>query len=71
MFSCFRFLSAPVFAYRLFFVKLSAGCQPLSYDIMKKRKAIIDDGMNSELVAEARFDGIFEIPIVPEFPYDI
>lgn len=31
---------------------------------MKKRKAIIDDGCNPELVAGARFDGIFEIPII-------
>jgi hypothetical protein len=30
----------------------------------KKRKAIIDDGCNPELVAGARFDGIFEIPII-------
>ena len=29
-----------------------------------KRKAIIDDGMNPELVRGARFDGIFEIPII-------
>ncbi len=31
---------------------------------MSKRKAIIDDGMNPELVCGARFDGIFEIPII-------
>ena len=31
---------------------------------MKNRKAIIDDGCNPELVAGARFDGIFEIPII-------
>ena len=31
---------------------------------MKKRKAIIDNGCNPELVAGARFDGIFEIPII-------
>ena len=31
---------------------------------MKKSKAIIDDGCNPELVAGARFDGIFEIPII-------
>jgi len=30
----------------------------------KKRKAIIDDGMNPKLVKGARFDGIFEIPII-------
>jgi hypothetical protein len=29
---------------------------------MKKRKAIIDDGFNPELVRGARFDGIFEFP---------
>ncbi len=29
-----------------------------------KRKAILDDGCNPELVAGARFDGIFEIPII-------
>lgn len=34
------------------------------HDIMKKRKAIIDDGCNPELVAGARFDGILEIPII-------
>lgn len=32
--------------------------------LSKKRKAIIDDGCNPELVAGARFDGIFEIPII-------
>jgi hypothetical protein len=32
--------------------------------INKKRKAIIDDGMNPELVRGARFDGIFEIPVI-------
>ena len=31
---------------------------------MNKRKAIMDDGMNPELVAGARFDGIFEIPMI-------
>ena len=31
---------------------------------MKKYKAIIDDGCNPELVAGARFDGIFEIPVI-------
>lgn len=31
---------------------------------MNKRKAIMDDGMNPELVAGARFDGILEIPII-------
>jgi len=31
---------------------------------MKKRKAILDDGCNPELVAGARFDGIFEIPVI-------
>ncbi len=31
---------------------------------MKKRKAIIDDGCNPELVAGAKYDGIFEIPII-------
>lgn len=31
---------------------------------MKKSKAIIDDGCNPVLVAGARFDGIFEIPII-------
>lgn len=30
----------------------------------KKRKAIIDDGCNPELVAGAKFNGIFEIPII-------
>lgn len=30
----------------------------------KKRKAIIDDGCNPKLVAGARFDGVFEIPII-------
>lgn len=30
----------------------------------RKRKAIIDDGMNPELVIGAQFDGIFEIPII-------
>src|SRR5574344_1629629 len=30
----------------------------------KKRKAIIDDGMNPELVHGARFDGIFEISVI-------
>lgn len=32
--------------------------------IMKKRKAILDDGCNPELVAGARLDGIFEIPVI-------
>jgi len=31
---------------------------------MSKRKAIIDDGCNPELVAGARFDGIMEMPII-------
>lgn len=31
---------------------------------MAKRKAIIDDGFNPELVAGARFAGIFEIPCI-------
>lgn len=31
---------------------------------MNKRKAIIDDGMNPELVAGAKFDGLFEIPMI-------
>ena len=31
---------------------------------MKRRKAIIDDGCNPELVSGAKFDGIFEIPII-------
>ncbi len=31
---------------------------------MTKRKAIIDDGFNPELVEGARFDGIFEIPCI-------
>jgi len=31
---------------------------------MKKRKAILDDGCNPELVAGAKFDGVFEIPII-------
>ena len=31
---------------------------------MKKHKAIIDDGCNPELVVGAKFDGIFEIPII-------
>lgn len=31
---------------------------------MNKRKAIIDDGMNPELVRGATFDGIFEIPMI-------
>lgn len=31
---------------------------------MKKYKAIIDDGCNPELVVGARFDGIFEIPVI-------
>lgn len=31
---------------------------------MKKRKAIIDDGMNPELVRGADFDGYFGIPII-------
>lgn len=31
---------------------------------LKKRKAIIDDGCNPELVTGARFDGVFEIPII-------
>lgn len=31
---------------------------------MNKRRAVIDDGMNPELVRGARFDGIFEIPII-------
>ena len=30
----------------------------------KKRKAIMDDGMNPELVSGAKFDGLFEIPII-------
>lgn len=30
----------------------------------QKRKAIIDDGMNPELVNGAEFDGIFQIPII-------
>lgn len=30
----------------------------------KKRKAIMDDGCNPELVAGARFDGILEIPVI-------
>lgn len=30
----------------------------------EKRKAIIDDGCNPELVAGAKFDGILEIPII-------
>lgn len=30
----------------------------------RKRKAIIDDGMNPELVEGAEFDGIFDIPII-------
>ncbi|MCD8300317.1 MAG: DUF4417 domain-containing protein [Clostridiales bacterium] len=38
--------------------------------VNKKRKAIMDDGMNPELVRGARFDGVFEIPIV-EKPADI
>ena len=32
--------------------------------IMKKRKAILDDGCNPELVAGARFDGLLEIPVI-------
>lgn len=32
--------------------------------ISNKRKAIIDDGMNPELVKGADFDGVFEIPII-------
>lgn len=32
----------------------------------KKRKAIIDDGMNPELVTGARFDGDFEIPFIED-----
>ena len=31
---------------------------------MTKKKAIIDDGMNPELVSGASFDGILEIPII-------
>ena len=31
---------------------------------MARRKAIIDDGMNPELVSGASFDGILEIPII-------
>lgn len=31
---------------------------------IKKRKAVIDDGMNPELVAGADFDGYFGIPII-------
>ena len=31
---------------------------------MVRRKAIMDDGMNPELVSGASFDGIFEIPII-------
>ncbi len=31
---------------------------------MAKRKAVMDDGMNPELVAGARFEGILEIPII-------
>ena len=31
---------------------------------MIRRKAIIDDGFNPELVDGARFDGIFEIPCI-------
>lgn len=30
----------------------------------QKRKAVIDDGMNPELVEGASFDGIFQIPII-------
>ena len=33
-------------------------------DKKKKRKAVIDDGMNPELVKGAEFDGIFQIPIL-------
>ncbi len=38
---------------------------------MKKinRKAIIDDGMNPELVRGARLDGIFEIPIIEAYKH--
>lgn len=29
-----------------------------------KRKAIMDDGCDPELVAGARFDGLFDIPVI-------
>ena len=32
--------------------------------IKNSKRAIIDDGCNPELVAGAKFDGIFEIPLI-------
>ncbi|MBQ9875387.1 MAG: DUF4417 domain-containing protein [Thermoguttaceae bacterium] len=38
--------------------------EPIEKKRRSKRKAIIDDGCNPELVAGARFQGVFEIPMI-------
>lgn len=43
---------------------LNPGISWKETDIMTKKKAIIDDGMNPEIVSGASFDGILEIPII-------